>query len=122
MPDHAVILSDPTVINSAVLVSNTVVLILSTITAIILHITLDNFYMIGTIVLGFCFLSTQLSELAVPHALASTLTLATTISLIQVHASHISLGLIILCMSLVYGKKLDTNISTNVIMYFGLAY
>jgi heme/copper-type cytochrome/quinol oxidase subunit 3 len=69
-------------------------------------------YLILTIVLGLLFLSSQLSELSLANSLFACFSLSIPIVLVQIHASHIILGTLVL-ISLAYVDVLSADLEAS---------
>lgn len=83
------------------------------------HITLDRALLWITLILGVYFLNTQIGESSSPHAANSCIGEATPLLLQQLHASHISLGLILL---IVVVQQDTYEEYPSLLLRFSLAY
>lgn len=70
-------------------------------------------YLLLTIFLGLMFLSSQLGELSLANSLFSSIALSSPIVLVQIHASHIILGTMIL-VAVAYVDMMTGDLETTV--------
>jgi heme/copper-type cytochrome/quinol oxidase subunit 3 len=98
---------------------NSTVLLGSSVTIVIVSLIGDHRYMIVTIILGMIFVSSQIAELASAASVVATPSLAASMMVIQVHGSHIALGMSILVCTTITGL---TDGDSDEIRDIGAAY
>jgi heme/copper-type cytochrome/quinol oxidase subunit 3 len=107
------IVTDTSNIGHLIVAVNSLFLIWSSATALLYPVTGSYAYLLITITLGLLFLSSQLSELSLANSLFSSSVLSIPIVLVQIHASHIILGTLLLC-SIAYFDMLTNDLEPTI--------
>lgn len=107
------IISDVANIGHLVVAVNSLFLLWSSVTVLLYPVTGSYVYLLLTIFLGLMFLSSQLGELSLANSLFSSIVLSSPIVLVQIHASHIILGTLIL-VAVAYVDMMTSDLEVTV--------